>query len=672
MTKSRKIVGIIAGILLTPILVAALALIVINAVDWDKHRPFVKGLIERFSDFEVENIEGIRVHLLTSAEAGVDRIKLRQTNESSGLGDLQSAQAYLKLKVFPLIFHKTLIVQSLVLDGANIHLRVAKSKPDEEKKPEAAIKLADLPSIFVNSASITDFKLAYLGANKNKDPFHLNIIHAGITAPSNDLPSMLSAEGKAADLPFEVLGAFGSFDAFRDEKAAYPARLTAKIADHNLEARGTLRLAQGESHFDIDLAGPGLKRLKQIFKLNIGDIPNYTLSFAFDKKPNIMRFEEIKLLLGKTHVAGKIGLDFSKPRTQVQADLVSPKLFAADIKGLFQTDKNNKEPDEVPKPEGQYFSNIPIHADGMKIIDADISLQIKDFEGEKAGTAIKSLIARGKLNGGKLVVDPLNFGVADGTIGGDLSFDARKPDIQVKIQLGARRVNLDTLLGPIATEIPVFKLKPSDMAKGMLSGHMDLSMHGKTPMDLAKTVSGPIQLAVEDGKLSATVLEAFGLDITETVGDWIIGHPMKKMECGLTWFEAKEGIYSTKAFLIATSDSNITAKGQLDLPSNNADFLLSIHPRDFSIGSVRTPIYIKGPLNGIKVGLEKKDLILKGGAALILGAINPALALLPLVEPGLGKDGPCKKYAAELKTVVAKAKEDVSTKDLKTTKDVSR
>ena len=108
------------------------------------------------------------------------------------------------------------------------------------------------------------------------------------------------------------------------------------LDDHRLDARGTLRFAKGESHFDIDLAGPGLMRLKKALKLNIGDIPAYTLSFAFVNSPQTMHFDEIKLQVGKSHVVGNIGLDLSKPHTLIQAELRSPKLFANDLKGLFQ------------------------------------------------------------------------------------------------------------------------------------------------------------------------------------------------------------------------------------------------------------------------------------------------------------------------------------------------
>ncbi|RYZ52354.1 MAG: hypothetical protein EOP07_19740, partial [Proteobacteria bacterium] len=401
-SKTRKIIGITVGIILTPFLLLFLALVVINVVDWDKHRPFVKSMVERFTDFEVENIEGIRVHLLTSAEAGVDRIKIKQTNETSGLKSFQSEQAYLKIKVFPLL-KKQLIIQSFVLDGARIKLGEGKPDPKSPKNEEEGMTLADLPQIFINSASIADFNLTYKGDKKKSTPFDLTIVHAGVTAPSNEKPAMLSSEGKANDLPFEILGAFGSFDAFRDQSAAYPARITAKIADHSLEVRGALKFANGDADFDVDASGPGLKQLKQALKLNIGDIPQYTLSFGVHKKPETIRFEEIKLLLGKSSVVGNGGLDFRNNRTLIQADLQSPKLYAADFKGLVKTDKNNKEPDEVPKAPGQYFSNEPIDASALKAVDADISIAVKDFDGQKAGAAIDNVVGRIQLNRGKLV-----------------------------------------------------------------------------------------------------------------------------------------------------------------------------------------------------------------------------------------------------------------------------
>ncbi len=671
-----KLIRFLIALALTPIVLAILALLVINIVDWDKHRGFVAQMIEKFSDYKVDHIEGIKIGLLTSAEAGVDRIKLHHETGYGALKSLETRQTYLKLKVFPLLFSDSLIIQNFILDGARIDLQKAKVDPNApvaEDDEDSSFTLAKLPSIFINSANVRDFNFVYAGTTQG-EPFKLRIESAGVTAPKSDKPSMLNAEGKLSNLPFEVVGAFGSFDAFRDADAAYPARIKAKIADHALDARGTIKFRDGLSHFDVDASGPGLVKLKEALKLNIGDIPPYKLSFAVDKKPDVIRFEDIKLLVGETSVVGNGGLDFSRPKMLLLADLKSPVLRAVDFKGLFQSSgkKELRDPSEPARPAGQYFSDKPIELDAIKKMDADIKITVDRFDGEKAGNAIDGIQGRMMLNAGRLVIDPLRFAVAEGVIGGDLVFDARKPDIDVKITLGARSINLDSLLGRTAKEIPVMDIKPNDVAKGILTGHLDIKMHGRSPMQLASTVKGPVQLAVEGGKIASTFIELAGLDITQTLGDWIGDHPLISLECGLVNLDADQGVYRTKSFILATGDSNIVGKGELNLPGNNVDFKLTTHPRDFSIGSVNTPILIKGKLNEIKVGLDPKPLIAKGAAAILLGAINPALALLPLVEPGLGKKGACDKYAGELKGVIASAEKDVTRKDLEEAKNVGR
>jgi uncharacterized protein involved in outer membrane biogenesis len=671
-----KLIRFLIALALTPIVVAILALLVINVVDWDKHRGFVTKMIEKFTDYRVDSIEGIKVGRLTSAEAGVDGIKLHHKTGLGALKNLETKQTYLRLKVFPLLFSDKLILQNFILNGARVDLQKVKVDPkteSAEEDSEGGLTLADLPSIFIHSATIKDFKLTYAGTTQG-EPLTVKLDNAGVTAPYNDKPSMLSAEGQVGDLPFEMAGAFGSFDAFRDPDAAYPARIKAKIADHTLEARGNLKFREGVSHFDVDASGPGLARLKQALKLNIGDIPAYSLSFALNKKPDAIRFEQIRMQLGRTQVLGNGGLSFAEPKLLVTADLKSPRLYATDFKGLFQSSgkKELRDPTEPARPAGQYFSDKPIELDAIKMIDADIKITVDKFEGEKAGTAIDGIQGRVMLNAGRLVVDPLRFAVAEGVIGGDLVFDARRPDIKVKIALGARSVNLNSLLGRTAKDIPVMKIKPNDVAKGILTGHLDIKMHGRSPMQLAKTVEGPIQLAVEGGKIASTFIELAGIDITQALGDWIVDHPLISLECGLVNLEADEGVYRTKSFIIATGDSNIVGQGQLNLPGNNVDFKLTTHPRDFSIGSVKSPILIRGKLNEIKVGLDPKPLVARGAAALLLGAINPALALLPLVEPGLGKKGACDKYAGELKGVIASAEKDVTRKDLQEAKSVGR
>jgi hypothetical protein len=175
-------------------------------------------------------------------------------------------------------------------------------------------------------------------------------------------------------------------------------------------------------------------------------------------------------------------------------------------------------------------------------------------------------------------------------------------------------------------------------------------------MELARSVKGPIELAVEDGALASTAIEAFGIDVTQTVSSWIQDHPLYEIQCALTAFEAGGGAIKTKTFLISTKDTSIVGKGEVNLVGNKVDFVLEAHPHDFSIGSLRSPIVIKGPLDDFKVGLERKELLTRSGLAVALGAlVNPIAALVPLIETGLDESGKCRSVMKDLNEVAAKA-----------------
>jgi AsmA family protein len=322
----------------------------------------------------------------------------------------------------------------------------------------------------------------------------------------------------------------------------------------------------------------------------------------------------------------------------------------------FKTDKRYKPANEPPKAPGQYFSDKVIDNSVMKIVDVDLRFLVNRYVGEKSGKAIQAWDATIKMKNGDLKIDPVKFAVASGHIGGRFLIDGRKLPLDVQIELGAKRINLDTLLGPLAKEVPVLNMKPTDMARGMLTGQLDLAMKGKTPMEMAKSVRGPIELAIEDGKLSGTVIEAFGLDITQTISNWFQKHPLYDIQCALTAFEAKDGAIKTKSFLIATKDTSILGKGEVNLVANKVDFKIHGHVHDFSIGSLRTPFTIRGPLNDFKVNVEREEILTRTSLAVALGTlVSPIAALIPLIEPGLDEKGKCRSVVAELNVVQEKA-----------------
>jgi hypothetical protein len=82
-----------------------------------------------------------------------------------------------------------------------------------------------------------------------------------------------------------------------------------------------------------------------------------------------------------------------------------------------------------------------------------------------------------------------------------------------------------------------------------------------------------------------------------------------------------------------------------------------LHPRPHrkSIGALKVPILISGPIGDPHASLDKEVLAEDVGTALALGVLNPFLLAVPLVDLGT-KGNPCEK-ALEAATVEALKRE---------------
>jgi uncharacterized protein involved in outer membrane biogenesis len=74
---------------------------------------------------------------------------------------------------------------------------------------------------------------------------------------------------------------------------------------------------------------------------------------------------------------------------------------------------------------------------------------------------------------------------------------------------------------------------------------------------------------------------------------------------------------------------------------------LSPKPKDSSIASLNSPLFVQGTFSDPKVSPDVGKLAAKGVGAVVLGIINPLLAVLPLFKEGKGEDSNCGKLIAE-------------------------
>jgi AsmA family protein len=91
---------------------------------------------------------------------------------------------------------------------------------------------------------------------------------------------------------------------------------------------------------------------------------------------------------------------------------------------------------------------------------------------------------------------------------------------------------------------------------------------------------------------------------------------------------------------VNTTEHVITGGGRVDLSREVVEMTLRTDPKHFTIGKLATPIHITGPFKDLHF-MPDKELAIRGGLAVGLGALFPPASLLPTIQFGVGENSPC-------------------------------
>ena len=103
----------------------------------------------------------------------------------------------------------------------------------------------------------------------------------------------------------------------------------------------------------------------------------------------------------------------------------------------------------------------------------------------------------------------------------------------------------------------------------------------------------------------------------------------------------QNGVARTNVFVFDTAVVNVGGSGTINLQTEQLDLKLQPDPKDKSVASLNSPLYIRGTFSEPKVGVDVKRIAARGAGAVAMGILNPFLAILPFLNSGEGKDSNC-------------------------------
>ncbi|OXI73421.1 AsmA family protein [Burkholderia cenocepacia] len=462
----------------------------------------------------------------------------------------------------------------------------------------------------------------------------------------------LKVDGRYKNVPVSGTGKVGGVLAIQDTTRPFPLQADVKAGDTRLAIVGTLTDPRHLAALDLRLwlQGTSMSHLYQLTGITLPDTPPYAtegrLIGNFRQNASTFRYENFNGRVGGSDLHGTLTWAQRVPRPKLSGELVSNLLQFSDLAPVIGADSaasKKKRGDTTRQPPDRVLPVAAFRTERWSAIDADVK-----FTGRKLIKSpqlpITDLYTHILLQDGVLTLEPLQFGVAGGTLATNAHLDGSRTPLKGRFTLAARHLKLKQLF-------PTQKVMQT--ALGEINGDASLSATGNSPAALAATSTGEVKALITNGRISRLLMEAAGLNVANVVYEKLFGNRDVNINCAAIDFVATDGMLDPKVFALDTDDALINVDGPINLRDESIDLKIHPHTKGFRIFSLRSPLYAKGTFKNPKVGVDAGALALRAGAMVGLGLINPFAALIPLIAPSNNRDVPCSELFGQLKAKAA-------------------
>lgn len=462
----------------------------------------------------------------------------------------------------------------------------------------------------------------------------------------------LKVDGRYKNVPISGTGKVGGVLAIEKTTQPFPLQADVKAGDTRLAIVGTLTDPMHLAALDLRLwlQGTSMSHLYQITGITLPDTPPYAtegrLIGNFKQHASTFRYENFNGRVGGSDLRGTLTWAQREPRPKLSGELVSNLLQFSDLAPVIGADSaasKAKRGDTTRQPPDRVLPVATFRTERWSAIDADVK-----FTGRKLIKSpqlpITDLYTHILLQDGVLSLEPLQFGVAGGTLATNAQLDGSRTPLKGRFTLAARHLRLKQLF-------PTQKVMQT--ALGEINGDASLSATGNSPAALAATSTGEVKALITDGRISLLLMEAAGLNVANVVYEKLFGTRDVNINCAAIDFVANDGMLDPKVFALDTDDALINVDGPVNLRDESIDLKIHPHTKGFRVFSLRSPLYAKGTFKNPKVGVDAGALALRAGAMVGLGLINPFAALIPLIAPSNNRDVPCSELFGQMKAKAA-------------------
>lgn len=681
MTRTKKVIG---GIVLFLLLLIVAIVIFIATFDWNRLKPTINEKVstELQRPFAINGDLGVQWSRHREARGWrswvpwphIHAEDISLGNPQDVPGDYTARLKRIEASIAPLaLLHREVYLPRITLVSPDASLKrlangknnwtfnLANSDNKDSQKPVSPWSFQVDDIVFDRGKIDYQDAIAKADIHLTVNPLGKPVAFAELTGSGDDKQAAAKtadnyifgwkAEGTYNNEPLSGSGKIGGMLALRNAGAPFPLQADVRSGRTRVAFTGTLEdpLNFGGLGLRLRLAGENLGDLQGLTGVVLPDSPPYNtdghLVASFKgKNAGRYRYEKFNGKIGQSDIHGTLEYRQGKPRPSLTGELVSNRLRFTDLGPLIGADSGTASGKQAAKTKSIQPSDKVLPYDKFDTaswskMDADVKFTGKDIEHGDA-LPLSDLYTHLKLDNGELLLDPLRFGMAHGTLNSTIRLEGQRTPMRGRADLHARGLQLKALF-------PNVEAMRSSM--GQLNGDAQFNGTGNSVAALLGSSNGNLRLLMNDGIISRNLMEIAGLNVGNYVVGKLFGDDQVKINCAAVDVKVNNGLAQPRLFLFDTENAVIHVDGTTNFGTERLDLSINPDSKGARIVTLRSPLYVRGTFKNPSAGVKPGPLIARGAAAVVLGAVvTPAAALLALISPSGGDDNQCGSILREI------------------------
>ena len=501
--------------------------------------------------------------------------------------------------------------------------------PDEADDGPATLPL-------IERLSITDGQVLYRDISRDISLDALVTASETARGVEGQTGFHLDGSGSRNGQPLTVTVQGGAFVNIRRDRP-YDFSAALEGAGSSLVARGRILRPFDFGRFDaaLTITGQNLADQYPLTGITTPSTPPYRLTGNLSRNGNRWKLNGIDGRVGASDLAGDLEVDRIKDRLTVTADLSSQSLDIDDLSVVLGAQvQSSSEGDTVVGSglPGKLLPDAPLQVERLRAMDGTLSYRAASVK--RNDFALRQVRLGAELQDGILKLNPVAFAFARGTLIGTARVDATKDIPYSEIDFRLAGYPVESLIPARGGVAPL---------TGRALGRAQLEGSGASLHAFAAASKGTMSVVMPQGQMRTAFAELLGINAGRGLRLLLSGDQgVSGVRCAVGDFTVSQGVATARTLVVDTDVVVATGRGTIDLGAETLDLRFDGETKKPRLLRVWAPVTVRGALSAPDIGVDGSAIAGQVGLAGILGAlINPLVALLPFIDPGLAGDANC-------------------------------